>query len=91
MPGVREHKVKVIQSSLEASEKRINEKISLTSYSPSVLLEVYVYSRERKLILISKKGNKMIDHYTCLKENEDYLPRELQLKGKRRHVLRCAV
>ena len=41
---------------LEASEKRINGKICLTSYSTSVLLEFYVYSRERKLLLIFKKG-----------------------------------
>ena len=30
-------------------------------------------------MLILKKGNKMIDHHTSLKENEDYLFRELQL------------
>ena len=30
-------------------------------------------------MLILKEGNKMIDHHTRLKENEDYLPRELQL------------
>ena len=41
---------------LEASEKRINGKICLTSYSTSVLLEFYVYSRERKLLLIFKEG-----------------------------------
>ena len=41
---------------LEASEKRINGKIGLTSNFTSVLLEFYVYSRERKLLLIFKKG-----------------------------------
>ena len=42
-------------------------------------------------MLILKTGNKMIDHYTRFKENEDYLSRELQLYGKRHHVLMCAV
>ena len=41
---------------LEASEKRINGKICLTSYSTSVLLEFFVYFRERKLLLVLKKG-----------------------------------
>ena len=41
---------------VEASEKRINGKICLTSYSTSVLLEFCVYSRERKLLLIFKEG-----------------------------------
>ena len=41
---------------LEASEKRINGKICLTSYSASVLLEFSVYFRERKLLLVLKKG-----------------------------------
>ena len=41
---------------LEASEKRINGKICLTSYSASVLLEFFVYFRERKLLLVLKKG-----------------------------------
>ena len=38
--------------------------ISLTSYSPSLLLEVYVYSRERKLMLI------LVDYHIRLKEND---------------------
>ena len=44
--------------------------ISLTSYSPSLLLEVYVYSRERKLMLILKERNKLVDYHIRLKEND---------------------
>ena len=44
--------------------------ISLTSYSPSLLLEVYVYSRERKLMLILKEKNKLVDYHIRLKEND---------------------
>ena len=44
--------------------------ISLTSYSPSLLLEVYVYCRERKLMLILQERNKLVDCHIRLKEND---------------------
>ena len=60
--------------------------ISLTSYSPSLFLEVYVYSRERELRLILKERNKLVDYHIRLKENDLSFSRAPALR-----LLMCAV
>ena len=65
-----EFKVKALPRNLRKTNKQEDQ---LNFIFSTVLLEVYVYSRERRLVLILKKREiyKMIDHHTRLKENED--------------------
>ena len=65
-----EFKVKALPRNLRKTNKQEDQ---LNFIFSTVLLEVYVYSRERRLVLILKNREiyKMIDHHTRLKENED--------------------